>query len=203
MSGENIFGSIVTGRAVRQAMRTHLQSWFPTYIAELARIEGKDPASMPLFRSWVSALDLPEGKYEEHQMPSCVIVAPGLLREPERRGGDVIATWAVSVGCVVSGQDRENTFDLAEMYAAAVRAAVVQHPSLGGFATATDWLGERYDDIPNDMLRTLAAGSVQFAVQAYQAITPSDGPSEPLLDPIPDPGPRATFVSVDATTEGV
>ena len=135
-------------------------------------------------------------------MPCCVIVAPGLLQEPERRGGNTIATWAVSVGCVVSGQDRENTFDLAEMYAAAVRAAVVQNPSLGGFATATDWIGERYDDIPNEMLRTLAAGSVQFAVQVYNAITPSEGPDEPLSDPIPDPGPRATFVSV-GTTVGV
>lgn len=202
MSAANVFGPIVTGRAVRLAMRNHLQLWFPTYLAEVARLEGEDPASMPLFRSWVSALEMPEGKYEEHQMPSCVIVAPGVLGEPQRRGGSTIATWAVSVGCVVSGQDRESTFNLSEIYAAAVRAAVVQHPSLGGFATATDWLGERYDDIPNDMLRTLAAGSVQFAVQVYSATILNAGPDAPLSDPIPDPGPRATFVSVDATIEG-
>lgn len=202
MSAANVFGQIITGRAVRAAMKAHLELWFPSYLAEVARIEGLDPAKVPVFRSFVSALDMPEGKYEEHQMPCCVIVAPGLLREPERRGGNVIATWGVSVGCVVSGQARENTFDLSEIYAAAVRAAVVQNPSLGGFATGTDWLGERYDDIPNEMLRTLAAGSVQFAVDVYSAVTPSAGPDAPLSDPIPDPGPRATFVSVD-TTVGV
>lgn len=135
-------------------------------------------------------------------MPSCIIVAPGLLGEPVKRGGLSIATWGVSVGCVVSGQDRENTFDLSELYAAAVRGCVVQHSSLGGFATATDWIGERYDDIPNDMLRTLAAGTVQFAVEVQGAIMPGEGPDEPLVDPIPDPGPRATFAEADATTEG-
>lgn len=201
MSSE-LFGPIVTGRQVRRAMHAHLQLWFPTYIAEVARSEGYAPATMPGFRSWVSALDMPEGKYEEHQMPSCVIVAPGLLTEPLNQGGGMTATWAVSVGCVVSGQDRENTFDLAEIYAAAVRGAVLQHSSLGGFATATDWLGERYDDIPNDMLRTLAAGSVQFAVEVQGAILSPAGPNQPLLDPLPDPASPATFAEVDSTIEG-
>jgi hypothetical protein len=199
----SIFGTIITGRGVRLAMQNHLQLWFPSYIAEVSRSEGFDPATMPLFRSWVSALEMPDGKYEEHQMPSCVIVAPGLLGEPEKRGGKAIATWAVSVGCVVSGQDRESTFTLAELYAAAVRSAVVQNSSLGGFASATDWLGERYDDLPNDMLRTLAAGSVQFAVEVQGAVMPSEGPDVSPVDPIPDPAQRATFVQVDATIEGV
>lgn len=202
MSAANVFGPIVTGRQVRLAMHAHLKLWIPTYLAEVARLEALDPATLPVFRSWVSALDLPDGRYEEHQMPSCVVVAPGLTTEPQRQGGAFITTWAVSVGCVVSGQDRENTFELAEVYAAAVRSAVIQNSSLGGFATATDWLGERYDDIPNDMLRTLAAGSVQFAVEVQSAILPSGGPDEPLVNPIPDPGPRATFAGVQATTEG-
>lgn len=199
----NVFGAIVTGRDVRLAMESHLKAWFPTYLAEIARNAGRNPADVPLFRSWVSAIDMPDGKYEEHQMPSCVIVAPGLYSEPEKRGGLVIARWAVSVGCVVSGQDRESTFTLAELYAAAVRAAVVQNQSLGGFSTAVDWLGERYDEIPNDMMRTLAAGSVQFAVEVQGAVQPSEGPDAPLVDPLSDPGLRATFVEVDASTEGL
>lgn len=204
MSETNIFGPIVSGTKVRHAMRSHLQLWFPTYLAEVARLEGLDPSKLPNFKSWVSALDLPGGKYAENQMPSCVIVAPGLATEPERLGGSHVATWALSVGCVVSGQDREGTFKLAEMYAAAVRASVVQNSSLGGFATATDWLGERYDEVPNEMLRTLAAGSVQFAVEVQRTIDPMGGPDEPLADPIPDPGSRATFVEVETeTTQGV
>ena len=203
MSADNIFGPIITGKMVRIAMMNHLKLWSPTYLAEVARAEGQNPATLPAFQSWVSALDLDEGKFEEHLIPSCVIVAPGLLTEPEKRGGVYIARWAVSVGCVVAGKDRDSTFTLAEMYTAAVRAAVVQNPSLGGFATATDWLGERYDDIPNEMLRTLAAGSVQFSVEVQGAVTVNGGPDAPLVDPIPDPGPRATFVEVDVTTRGV
>lgn len=203
MSANNVFGRIVTGKVVRTAMTNHLKNWSPTYLAEVARAEGQDPATLPGFKSWVSAIELDEGKFEEHQMPSCVVVAPGILNEPEKRGGVYIARWAVSVGCVVAGQDRESTFTLAEMYTAAVRAAVVQNPSLGGFATATDWLGERYDDVPNDMLRTLAAGSVQFSVEVQGAVTLNGGPDAPLVDPLPDPGPRATFVDVDVTTQGV
>lgn len=104
MSEDNVFGKIVTGKAVRFAMRSHIKLWFPTYLAEIARVEGHDPAKLPLFRSFVSALDMPEGRYEEHQMPCCVIVAPGLLEEPQRKGGGLITTWAVSVGCVITGQ---------------------------------------------------------------------------------------------------
>ena len=202
MSTSNLFGRIVTGRQVRLAFKSHIELWFPTYIAEVSRIEGRG-ASLPGFRSYVSALDLQEGKFEEHQMPSCVIVAPGLLTEPEKRGGTLSATWAVSVGCVVAGQDRDNTFELAEMYAAAVRSAVMQNPSIGGFSGGTDWLGERYDEIPNDMLRTLAAGTVHFSVQVMDSMEFSAGPDVPLVDPSVDPGSRATFVSVEATVEGI
>lgn len=196
MSG--VFGLIVSGRQVRLAMRDHLQIWLPTYLAEVARNEDREPADLPAIRSWVSALDMPDGRYEEHQLPSCVIAAPGLLTEPERSGGFYRAVWGVSVGCVVSGQDRENTFELCEIYTAAVRAAVMHNASLGGFATATDWLGERYDDIPNDMLRTLAAGSVQFAVDVKAALSVNAGPDKPLSDTTIDPAEAATFIKVDA-----
>lgn len=202
MSAGNVFGPIVTGKHVRTAMRAHLQAWLPSYVAEVGREDGRLGSDLPLPRSYVSALDLVNGKFTEDQMPSCVIVAPGLITEPVKRGGAFITTWAVSVGCVVSGQDRENTFDLSELYAAAVRAAVLQHPSLGGFATAIDWLGERYDDIPNEMQRTLAAGTVQFSVEVQDALRLGYGPDAPLADPVPDPGPRATFEAADSTTEG-
>lgn len=202
MSANNIFGPIVTGRDVRHAMRDHLKTWLPTYLPEIARGSGRAGSDLQQPRSWVSALDLPDGKFIENQMPSCVIVAPGLVEEPEKRGGLYICRWGVSVGLVVSGQDRENTFDLSELYAAAVRAAVLQHPSLGSFADGVDWIGERYDDIPNDMSRTLAAGTVQFSVEVQGALMPGEGPDSPLAEPVPDPGPRATFDAADATTEG-
>lgn len=201
MSATNIFGTIVTGKQVRVAMKDHLQAWFPSYIAEIGREDGRDGGALPLFRSYVSRLDMPEGRYAEDQMPSCVIVAPGLVEEPIKKSGMYIARWGVSVGAVLSGQDFENTFELTELYAAAIRSSVVQHPGLGGFATGTDWLSERYDEIPNEMQRTLGAGSVQFVVEVQNAVNPKDGPDAPLTDPIFDPGPRGTFAVVDSTIQ--
>lgn len=199
MSDTNLFGTIVTGKQVRNAVKDHLQAWFPSYIAEVGRADGRDGGALPLFRSFVSVLDMPDGKYVEEQMPSCVIVAPGLIEEPSKHRGMYIARWAVNVGAVISGQNKENTFDLTELYAAAIRASVVQRPGLGGFATATDWLGERYDDIPNDMQSTLGAGTVQFLVEVQGVVDARQGPDAPLVEPILDPGPRGTFAVVDAT----
>ncbi len=199
MSDTNLFGPIVTGKQVRAAMKDHIVRWSPTYLAELGRGDGRDGGALPLFRSYSSLLDMPDGRFVEDQMPSCVIVAPGLIERPTKRSGRYTVRWAVNVGAVVSGQDQENTFDLAELYAAAIRSAVLQHPGLGGFATATDWLGERYDDIPNDMQRTLGAGTIQFSVEVQSALDATQGPDEPLVAPATDPGPRGTFAVVDAT----
>lgn len=199
MSSSNLFDNIVTGKMVRVAMREHLQLWFPTYLAEVARVDGRDPAALPLFRSFPSLLDMPDGKFVEEQMPSCVIVAPGLIDVPDKHSGAWRARWSVNVGAVLVGQNTENTFELVELYVAAVRAAVLQNPGLGGIAEGVDWLGERYDDIPNDMGRTLGAGTVQFAVEVPEAVNAAAGPDEPLAQPILDPGPRGTFASVEAS----
>ncbi len=198
MSVNNIFGPIVTGKMVRTAMRKHLQLWMPTYLAEVARDDGRKP--LPVFRSWVSSLDMPDGRFAEDQIPCCVIVAPGLVDDPVKMKSGYIVRWGVSVGAVIAGQDRENTFDLSELYAAAIRAAVLHKPSLGGFSNGTDWLGERYDDIPNAMQRTLGAGTVQFSVEVQTALLPRGGPAEPLLDVNTDPGPEAMFTAAEATT---
>lgn len=202
MSADNVFGPIITGKHVRTAMRTHLRTWLPSYLAEVAR-EDDRPTPLPMPQSWVSALDLVEGKFTEDAIPSCVIVAPGLLEDPIKKGGMFIVRWAVSVGYVVSGQDRENTFDLSELCAAAVRGAVMHRPSLSGFASGIDWIGERYDDIPNEMARTLAAGTVQFGIEVQSALATVGGPDVPLAEPTEDPGPRATFSVVSSTAEGV
>lgn len=201
MSATNLFGPLVTGKQVRAAVKTHLQAWFPSYLAEVARADGRDPADVPLFRSWASALDMPDGRYVEEQMPGCVIVAPGLIEEPIKHSGIYTVRWGLNIGAVVSGQNKENTFDLSELYAAAIRGCIVQNSALGGFATACDWLGERYDEIPNAMERTLAAGTVQFSLEVQGAIDAREGPYAPLTDPIPDPGPRGTFAVVDATIQ--
>lgn len=202
MSKDNIFGPIITGKHVRTATRSHIRKWFPTYLAEVAREDGRSTSAMPHFKSYSSAFDMPDGRFIEDAIPACIIVCPGWMDAPERRGGLWTVKWAVGLGAVVSGRNREETVELAELYVAALRACVGQHQSLGGLATACDPIGERYDDIPNDMSRTLVGGTVQFAVEIPATLMPGEGPDEPLEDPDTDPGRRATFDSVDSTISG-
>lgn len=176
---------IVTGKHVRLAVRDTIQRVERTYLDALATADGRPAGALPSFRSYVSAFDT--DKFEEDQIPACVIVAPGLIEEPVRRGsGEYEATWSLAAAAVVSGQDRENTFELVELYAAALRAILVNERSLGGFASGTEWLNERYDELDFDDARTIAAGVVQFVVTV-----------ETVID---DLGPTSQALTVEAPT---
>lgn len=196
-----LYGTIITGKHVRAAVEATLKRWMPDYIGEVARRNGKAAGDLPNFRSYSSVLE--PDKFTEDQLPSCVIVAPGLFGEPHRRGtGRYEADWSVGVGAVVRGKDRASTFDLTEYYAAAVRAILVQHPSLGGFAQHTDWLGERYDELSTQDLRTIAFAVVQFSVTVEGVVDTSQGPTAPSgVTPPPDPGDWRTVQSVTVTEQ--
>lgn len=179
---------IITGRDVRLAVQDTLRRGVRTFLDEVGSDTGRIAGALPVFRSYVSSFDT--DKFEEDQVPACVIVAPGLIGSPTHRGsGQHEATWSVAVASVVSGQDRENTFELVELYAAATRAVLIHERSLGGVAVSTDWLNERYDELDFDDVRTIAAGIVQFAVTVETAID--------------DHGPLTDILVADATTQGI
>ena len=196
----NLFGPLVSGREVRAAVEQTVKTWVRDYLGEVARTSGRGSEDLRPFRSYVSALDL--DKFSSDQLPACVIVAPGLLTEPELRKDAYNAVWGVGVGVVVAGQDRENTFELVELYTAAVRALLVHHPSLGGFAEGLDWVGERYDELSSDDIRTIGAGTVQLAVDVTGAQSRFGGNTTPTdpAGPVTDPGDVHTVGSVTVTT---
>lgn len=196
-----IFGTIITGRQVRDATERTLRLWAPAYVAEIGRQDGRPANALPVMRSYVSSVTF-DGPMPEDQVPACVIVAPGILGEPVRHGdGTHEATWAVGIGVVVSGQDQENTADLANLYAAVVRTIMLQHPSLGGFATGLRWLDERYDPLPTEDRRTFGAAIVQFAVVVPSVVDANGGPAEPPDDPTTDPGEWPSIQSVLVTVD--
>ncbi|MCA1782241.1 MAG: hypothetical protein LC679_08735, partial [Intrasporangiaceae bacterium] len=154
-----------------------LKTWMPTYLALVSEHDGRS-VPLPGFRSYVSSLDT--DKFSEDQTPSCVVVAPGTFDEPVRRGDNSYdIQWSVGVGVVVSGQTVENTFELCELYTAAVRLCLLQQASLGGVASGTDWLNERYDELLVEDLRTIAAGVVQFVVTVETAFRQAPAPLQP------------------------
>lgn len=205
----SVFRPIVTGGMVERAVRDTVKRWSRDYLAEVGFQNGRGRGALPNFRSYVPALDLE--KFTEDQVPSCVIVAPGTLSEPVKHRSAYYATWQVGVGCVVSGQDRDNTFELLPLYAAAVRAILIQNPALGvDFVDGVSWLGERYDELSTNDLRTLAAGSVTFGITVPSAVDSRGGPAAPSVVPpsVPgvetpppaDPGEWGTVRNPEATT---
>lgn len=198
-----IFGSLVTGTDVEQAALDTLQTWSPTYLAWVERHTGRAAQSVPAPRSWITSADFT--RWPEEQLPSVLLLSPGLAEEPSRDGrGSIRAKFALGVAVVVSARDRAETDALAKLYVAAFRAAILQHPSLGGFAEGVEWLDERYDALPGDpkRRRTLAAGQLAFRVDVRGVVEPGTGPTSPSPTPYePQPDPTvATSVEVDVQT---
>jgi hypothetical protein len=138
----NIYGRIVTRSDVRDATIDHLQLWTPSYIGEVAVQRGKNRCDLPGFRSWRFSTDDVE-TWPADQLPACVVVCPGLADTPDRQGNGIYdSEFAVGVGAVVSARDQESTDEIVSIYTAGVRAALLQHPSLGGFASGMRWIDE-------------------------------------------------------------
>lgn len=197
----SIFKTIANAAAVEQAVLTFYQSWMPTYIAEVERQAGLDAQSLPMIRSFQNRTEFQD--WPEEQLPTLIVVSPGFIGEPRQAGdGTYLAPFSIGVASVVSARDKASTNQLAKLYAAAARAAILQHQSVGGIAEGVDWLDERYSDVPEESGRTLASGQAIFRVWIPNAVTAGEGPKEPLEDPYDAPAwptVATTEVQVDAT----
>ena len=177
-------GAIVTAADVEDAARSTIETWQDTYLGELARQHARDPDALPAIRSWNVSAEFSD--FPAAQLPSAIVVAPGTAAV-ERRASGYEATWTLGIAVVVSAATEADTDRLAKLYAAAIRAAIVQHGSLGGIAESTQWTGERFDDVapdPADAERTLVAAQVTFAVTVADVINPALGILEPPDPPI-------------------
>lgn len=186
MSAENIFGPVVTGKDVVDAAVATMKKWCPDYLAEIAEHSGRARGDLPLFRSYVPMINL--NKFNEDQVPTCVVIAPGTIDTPVKRAKQVQVRWGLGVGCVVSGQNDENSYELATLYVAAVRMMLLQQKSLGGFAEGVNWISERYDALPDIDSRSFTAGVIQFGVDVNNVVDPTQGPKQQSPDVTVDPG---------------
>jgi hypothetical protein len=184
-------GAVVTGRDVELAALALLQRWAGTYLAEMERQSGRVPGSLPRPRAWATAADFET--WPEDQVPRVLLVSPGLLEPPKAAGqGTYRVTWSLGLGVVVSAATMDETMVLAKLYTAALRAALVQHPSLEGFAAGVDWLDENYDDLPSIDTRSLGAGQAIFGIHVDDVSRRWNGPVTPSDPPTPDTAPLPT-----------
>lgn len=200
-----VFGTIITATYVRRAMRDTIQRWIPDYLAEIADQYDKERGALPTFRSYISRPVV--DRFPEDQLPCCVIVAPGTLDEPDKRPDAYDAAWALGVAAVIGGRTVEESFELAELYAGAIRTLVVHHPSLGGVVDSTRWAGERYDEYIDPVdARTQASCTLQFNVAVNNVVDLASGgpaaPSEDVTAPPDDVGTvQAVVIETNATEE--
>ena len=197
----SVYGPVITGGDVRQAVQTTIETWIDAYLAEVAVQHGRNRGDLPSFNSITSS---PRGvnTWPEDQLPACVIVCPGLAKDPREMGnGDYTGEWSVGVGVVCSGMDQETTNELVELYCAAVRGALLQHQSLGGFASDTRWVDEMYNELTFDSSRTLAGGIVNIGVSVDAVLNSHSGLRNPPVDPNVDPGELPQVGTAGVTTQ--
>lgn len=190
---DELFGPLVTGTEVESAARETLQTWMPDYLAWLERKYDRAEGSLIAPRSWVSSGDI--DRWPEEQLPTILLLSTGVSEEPDRDGSNIYrAKFAMGLAVVVSARDREGTDELAKLYTAACRAILLHHPSLGGLATAVEWVDERYDMLPSRNRRQLAAGQVVFRVAVSNVAKAKVGPITPSAV---GPEPRVEETEID------
>lgn len=188
----SIFGQLLTRGDLEDHVVDLLKKWMDTYLAEVERQNGKAVRSLPRPRSIVRRNAFEH--WVEEQLPTLIVVSPGTVGPPRKRGnGSYEVDWTLGIAAIASGKDSDNTRDLVDLYATAVRALIIQRPSLEGFAIGVVWEDEHYDDISDsDVGRTMASGQVVFRVTVENVVFAQAGPITP--DTPPDPPPDTSPV---------
>jgi len=189
----SLFLPIVTAKTIRDAVRATILTWADTYTAELGRQLG---ASLPPIKRFGSGMAIGD---PEEEFPACIITAPGLMGDPERRGdGSYVAPWAVGVGIVVKQQTITAATELASSYIAVLRALIVQQGKLGGLAIETIWTDEEISPLQYERDAAVVAGTDMFRVLVPNVVNRFGGPSTPPVDPaVPENFGEVTETSID------
>jgi len=192
LSASNIYGQIIDGDTVEQAVVASLNIWISDYLGEMERLKGYAANTIERPHGIVTSSEFE--KWPEDQVPVILVMAAATGKPKKHEQGKYEATWTVGIAPVVSDINQPETRKLAMTYAAAIRAAIVQHKLLKsslhaqGFASSTEWQGEDYSDIAFSDTRTLGSARVMFAVAVDDVVTAIAGPREPSITPSIDPG---------------
>jgi hypothetical protein len=195
-------GKIVTGRDVELAALAVLKKWASTYLAEAEAATGRVRGSLPRIR--VRGRRQPNLRSgPKISLPAVLLISPGLAAPPRADGnGTYRASFALGIAAIVSTSHMDETAALAKLYCATLRACLLQHQSLEGFAAGVTWADENYDDLPSIDDRSLGAGQAIFVVEVDAISTRWNGPIHPSEPPTPDAAPlpddpTATAVAVE------
>lgn len=181
---EALFGPLIDGDVVERAVIEHLQRWLPDYLAEIERRKGYLSAGeLPVPNNWNLVSEDEGSRWPEHQLPSGVVICPGLAAPPVKHGdGSVDASYEVAVAIVVAGRDEHETRRFAHLYGAAVSLIMLQKPGFTGTALEGRVLGvDLLDEEPagDEKRRTLGSMRQAFSLQLSDVRNARMGPAEP------------------------
>ncbi len=179
------FGPITTVNTVDNAVAATLRTWLAHYIAHVADQDNVDRPATP--DNYTITTDL--ASYPEKGLPAVVIVSPGLTDTPGNLSGAARGNWTIGVCVVAQGRNETEVRTHVGVYAAAVRGALLQHPSLGGVALGVTLIDEALDQVGFDERRTMQACKLVFDVETHLANLqgPIDPPAAVGDPPVADP----------------
>jgi len=171
------FGDIYGGGSVQEAFYTTLQTWWPTYVAEVNRKLGASILEVPVeYRFRPDYRTLPR-----EASAAILVTVPGTIGKPEVFQAGVRAQWTVDVIIFVYGtQDWQETQALTYAYAACLRTLILQQRDLGGFAQSTTWDSEKYLEGEHSGTRTTGVANLTFTVSLGNVTDVYGGPPDPL-----------------------
>lgn len=185
----SLYGQILTSEDVRLALVTHLETWTPAYIDEVARQRS---TTLPRFRGYATTAD--------DTFPVCLTACAGTAGDIDLHGdGTITAAFAVGAAAVVAAATREEATAQAAWYGAAIRAAVLQHPDLSGFGAGMEWTGESLEEVAWDTTKAIMACVQRFTIWVNSVIDIGGGPATPPVDPTAVPGDFPAALTVDGT----
>lgn len=210
-SFNDIYGPIVSRYAVANAVRSQLQLWLPSQLAEIERQEGLAAHTLPLPPDSDASykivldftLDVPQ------QIVPCLLIVAQPFGEPERMPV-IDQPFEIQIGSVIVGTDEDEAIMFADLYGAAVMSAIGQHGSLGtwsnGDPVATESALRGFPETmymaPDSPLsRRLVRSTVTFESLISNVFDPRQGPRSVPSNPYVDPGNWPTVQSTNVTFE--
>jgi hypothetical protein len=176
-------GAIVSRQNVEQAyialLTTYLTS---TYLLDVAAQNDITPAlpNPPMPESFYGGVD--GQSWEEVALPSVIVLAAP-EGDPQLRGsGDYSQWYEVQVLSLVKGDDpnfEDNARALADWYAAAITAAVLQSGDLGGLAVQTLLVAPGRAEFVDEDRREFAQSTVTFMTLIDSIVNVSYMPPAP------------------------
>jgi hypothetical protein len=204
-----LFGPIKAPQNVEDAVVAHLRRWLAHVIRELETQNDMPAGSLlrPPAGSIYGGVDFES--WQSDTLPAWIVtVAPD--GEPDHHSSTGYSqAYSVAVATVIFMATEDESRAMAAYHGAAAMAALVQHPSLNGFAVATDMLQAPKVTLPDAADRLVHRCESAYRVLVDAIVNPLLGPSADTPEDAPeyDPGdpanPWTTWPTAQTVTDTV